>query len=220
MKRWISSLLTGAILFSLVACAGNAGQREEMGGVSEPLYRNNTDTRIGYVRNDIINGEESAEGGGQNEIGYFRYNPANYRTANGRAPGPDVFIDRSLLAQHIAQLVTVLPNVKEATALVTDDHIFVGVSAKNGKLDGKTMKEVKRTAESVTPRYYKVHVTSDRTLESQINEIGMRMRGDYDVEGLKGDLEYLLRQMGDNTPPGLNESINPTGRDQINPQQD
>lgn len=62
-----------------------------------------------------------------------------------------MFVDRPLLARHIAEMVTNLPNVKDATALVTDDRVFIGVNTKNGKVDPKTVKEAKRTAESLTP---------------------------------------------------------------------
>jgi hypothetical protein len=216
MKQRLVTLVAAAILLITAACSPG-GKQQGMGGTNEPLYReHHNDTRFGAVRNDTINGMESAYGGGQNEIGYFKYKPENYRT-NGHAAGPDVFVDRPLLAKHIAQLVTVLPNVKEATALVTDDHVFLGIKTKNGRMDPKTVKEAKRTAESVTPRYYKVHVTSDRTLEDQINNVGMRLRGNSDVEGVKGDLEQLLRKMGDSTPPDLNESRQPNQQREINP---
>jgi hypothetical protein len=217
MKRMIIVFLS--LLLILTACA-NPNRKQGMERKNyEPLYRQkDQDTRIGYVRNDEINGEENARGGGQNEIGYFKYNPEHYHNG-GRTAGPDVFVDRTLLARHIAHMVTVLSNVKEATALVTDDHVFVGIKTKNGQMDPKTVKEAKRTAEAITPRYFKVHVTSDRTLESQINSVGMRMTTDYDVEGIRGDLEQLLRKMGDTTPPEVNESIQPNTRREINPKE-
>ncbi|MBA4493703.1 YhcN/YlaJ family sporulation lipoprotein [Paenactinomyces guangxiensis] len=218
MRRVMMGFMATVMVLSVAACS--PPRREGMGGAQEPLYREEqTDTRYGLVRNDQINGHESAYGGGQNEIGFFRYQPENYKT-DGKAPGPNVFVDRSLLARHISQMVTVLPNVKEATTLVTDDHIFVGIQTKNGKLDPKTVKEAKRTAESITPRYFKVHVTGNRTLEQQITRIGMRLNGNSDVEGVRGDLEQLLRKMGDNTPPDVNESIYPQHRKQVNPEED
>jgi hypothetical protein len=224
MKRIHFTLTSALLLMMLSACDGAKGSARSSGmdDAYRPMYRDRqTTTRFGRVSNDMINGNERVQGGGQNEIGYFRYNPADYRSTpgSGQTPGPNVFIDRPLLAQNIAYLVTVLPNVKEATALVTDDHIFVGVRPKNGTLDAKTCKEARRTAESVTPRYYKIHVTSDQKLQSEIDAVGMRMRGSADVEGVRGDLEQLLRDMGDETPPDVNESIQPQRRQQINPQQ-
>jgi hypothetical protein len=224
MKRMRLLLMLALLLMMLPACDGSKGSARSSGmdDAYRPMYRDRqTTTRFGRVSNDMMNGNERFQGGGQNEIGYFRYNPADYRSALGsrQTPGPNVFIDRPLLAQNIAYLVTILPNVKEATALVTDDHIFVGVRPKNGTLDAKTQKEAQRTAESVTPRYYQVHVTSDQKLQSEIDSVGMRMRDSSNVEGVRGDLEQLLRNMGDETPPDVNESIHPQRRQQINPQQ-
>jgi len=222
MKRGLI-IISSLLALILSACSPDnqqGGGREGVQTNYEPMYRDHdNDTRIGYVRNDQINGDEAARGGGQNEIGYFRYRPENYAN-EGRAAGPDVFIDRTLLARHIAQLVTVLPNVQEATALVTDDHVFVGVATKNKKLDPKTVKEARRTAESVTPRYYRIHVTTDKNLNSQIQSVGMRMAGNSDVQGVRGDLEQLIREMGDETPPDLNENNQPNSLRDINPNQD
>jgi hypothetical protein len=220
MKRLYLTGISALLLMTLPGCDGGS-TRGRMDDGYQPMYRDGqTTTRFGRVSNDGMNGHERFQGGGQNEIGYFHYNPADYRSAPGSgSPGPNVFIDRPLLAKNVAYLVTVLPNVKEATALVTDDHIFVGVQPKNGALDAKTLKEAKRTAESVTPRYYQVRVTSDQELQEEIDSVGMKMRDSSNVEGRKGDLEQLLRNMGDETPPDVNESIYPQGRHQINPQQ-
>jgi hypothetical protein len=223
MNRWIVFLLSGLFAFSLTACSPdnrgeNHGNHQGMENQSdeEPLYREqNNDTRIGRTSNDSINGNEEARGGGQNEIGYFKYTPQNYDEKS--AGKTDVFVDRPLLARHIAEMVTNLPNVKEATALVTDDRVFIGVNTKNGKVDPKTVKEAKRTAESLTPRYYRVHVTSDKNLNEKITDIGMRMSTNNDVEGVRGDLEDLLRRLGDDTPPDVNEQIEPNGLRDINP---
>ena len=97
-------------------------------------------------------------------------------------------------------MVADLPNVKESTVLVTDDHVFVGIVPK--KKDQKTVKEAKRTAESVTPRYFRIHVTDSKSLQSSINELGLRMQKNGDVDGVRNNLNQLLKKMGDETPPG------------------
>ncbi|MBA4602771.1 YhcN/YlaJ family sporulation lipoprotein [Thermoactinomyces mirandus] len=224
VKNWFILLLSSFLIFSVSGCAPNhnddGAQGMENQGNQEPLYREqNNDTRFGTVQNDMINGDEAARGGGQNEIGYFKYIPENYTNKNGANPGNNVFIDRSLLARQIAQMVTVLPNVKDGTALVTDDHVFIGITTKNGKIDRKTAREAKRTAESLTPRYFKVYVTSDKKLNDEIKSVGMRMTTNKDIEGVRGDLEDLLRKMGDDTPPDVNGQIEPNTRREINPQE-
>ena len=124
---------------------GNQGMENQ--SYEEPLYREqNNDTRIGRTSNDSINGNEEARGEGQKTKWNFKYNPQNYDEKS--AGKTNVFVDRPLLARHIAEMVTNLPNVKDATALVTDDRVFIGVNTKNGKVDPKTVKEAKRTAEA------------------------------------------------------------------------
>ncbi len=213
IKNWFILFISGLMALSVYGCApdndeGKPGKESQ--GNQESLYREqNNGSRFEAVRNDSINGDEKARGGGQNEIGYFKYIPENYINKNGTNTGNSVFIDRPLLARQIAQMVTVLPNVKDGTALVTDDHVFIGITTKSGKVDKKTAEEAKKTAESLTPRYFKIHVTSDKKLNNDIKSIGMRITANDDVEGVRGDLEDLLRKMGDDTPPGVNRQIEP-----------
>ncbi|WP_168188616.1 YhcN/YlaJ family sporulation lipoprotein [Thermoflavimicrobium daqui] len=218
-RAWVLGIFSVILLITTACSPRNQSAEHDNTSPQEPIFREtNNPSRLGAVRRDNsdINGHENAATGGQNEIGYFRYNPANYRTNGRKIPqSHNVFVDRPILAKHIAQLVTVLPGVKEATALVTDDHVFIGVRTKNGKHNPKIIKEAKRTAEAVTPRYFKVHVTDSQKLESQINSVGMRMRTNNDVEGVRGDLEQLLRKMGDETPPDVNEDNNPNSKTQI-----
>lgn len=159
-------------------------------------------TRFGYdARSPDRRKEDRFLGQGQNEIGYFRYDPDYYKTDQSQFAETGIRIDRPTLAKHIASLVAVLPNVKESTVLVTDDHVFVGIIPKKNK-DAKTVKEAKRTAESVTPRYFRVHVTDSKQLHSSINELGLRMQKSGDIDGTRKSLNELLKKMGDNTPPG------------------
>jgi Sporulation lipoprotein YhcN/YlaJ (Spore_YhcN_YlaJ) len=171
--------------------------------LDESLYQNRQNTKP-Y---DSVGNQDAVRfnmHGGPNQIGYIRYDESQFRNADGTAAkAPSVYVDRTILARHIAHLETVLPNVKAASVLVTDNHIFVGVQTNNGRLDRKTIRDAWWTAASVTPRYFRIHVTSDAGLRKQIDQVGMRLqRGNY-VEGARGDLEKLLERMGDKTPPDL-----------------
>lgn len=206
MKRLLVGLLSISFLIFVTACnqaKEEAREKQEMDRSSQSLYQDeNTQTRYGYdTRNQSREKEDRFLGEGQNEIGYFRYNPVNYKGSND-VVDTDVFIDRPVLAKHIASLVAVLPNVKESTVLVTDDHVFVGLILKKGKKDANAVKEAKRTAESLTPRYFQVHVTDSKDLERSIHALGLRMQKNGDVDGSKRSLNELLKRMGDDTPPG------------------
>lgn len=203
------SLMSLTLFCLITACQGQidrdeARGKQETNRNDQSLYQDeDAKTRYGYEnRNQNVEQEDRFLGEGQNEIGYFRYNPVNYKGKQNFTNDTDVFIDRPILAKHIASLVTVLPNVKESTVFVTDDHVFVGIMPKKGKKDAKMEKEAKRTAESLTPRYFKVHVTDSDKLENAINDLGLRMQNNGDVDGSKRSLNELLKRMGDDTPPG------------------
>ncbi|BCU80869.1 hypothetical protein JIR001_06520 [Polycladomyces abyssicola] len=189
-----------AFLFLMTGCM-QARMPER--NLDESLYQNRQNTRpYDYVGNRDASRYQMH--GGSNQIGYIHYDESQFRNADGTTvKGPSVYVDRTILARHIAHLETVLPNVKAASVLVTDNHVFVGVQTKTGRLDRKTLHDAWRTAASVTPRYFRIHVTSDTRLRNQIDRVGMRLkRGNY-VEGARGDLEQLLDRMGDKTPPDV-----------------
>lgn len=143
-------------------------------------------------------------GRGQNEIGFIRYNKANNnnRDNGGGMQGPDVYIDRNALANHIGYLVTAYPQINDAIVLVTDDHVFVGVNETNGaSVDRKTAEDVHRTASSVTPRYYEVTVTDDDYLRQRITAIGDKLSRGGNLDDYRDDVSEMLRNMGDDTPP-------------------
>lgn len=200
-------LLIGFLCFFFFLTACNSDQ-EEAGGKKEldrnenSMYQDDlTKTRYGYdTRDPNREKEDRFLGQGQNEIGYFRYDPSYYKNSQSGTADPGIRIDRPTLAKYIAGLVADLPNVKESTVLVTDDHVFVGIVPK--KKNQKTVQEAKRTAESVTPRYFRIHVTDSKSLQSSINELGLRMQKNGDVDGVRNSLNQLLKKMGDETPPG------------------
>lgn len=207
MQRLLTGVLCVCLFFLVSACNSDreeAGGKKEMDRNEGSMYQDDTaKTRFGYdTRDPNRDKEDRFLGQGQNEVGYFRYNPEHYKGNQSLAADPGIRVDRPTLAKHIASLVAVLPNVKESTVLVTDDHVFVGIIPKKGQQDQKTVKEAKRTAESVTPRYFRIHVTDSENLQSSINELGLRMQRSGDVDGTRNSLNQLLRKMGDDTPPG------------------
>lgn len=209
-KRIICMLI--AALLSLVACSQQSLERrgerhQEMDRSHNSLYQDQTSqTNYGYKKRPVdFTRSDRDQTNGQNEIGFFHADRVNYPN---QAQQPNVFIDRSILAKHISQMLISLPQVKASTVLVTDDHVFLGVQQRPAPKGSKPMTgkqldyEAKRVAQSVTPRFFKVHVTHRADLEREINQIGMRMQKNGDIEGTNGNLNDLLRRMGDETPPG------------------
>lgn len=127
-------------------------------------------------------------------IGYVRLTRPQTNQAN-------MAVDRQLLAQNISQMVSMIPGVKEVSTLVTDDHVFIGIQPTQAKLSEKTRAEIRRTGKSVTPRYFKVHISDHKKTLDQINQIGTRTQQGTRTETTQKEIERLLRQLGDNTPP-------------------
>ncbi len=139
--------------------------------------------------------------GPNNTVGYVRYSKDNFQNTTNKETA---YIDRTILAEHIASLVSQLPRVKEATVLVTDDHVFIGIDEENGKrLDTSTVNQARRTAMSATPRFYKIHITEDSTLRKRIDQLGGQLQkgNNTDHDSVNRNLERLLRDLGDPTPP-------------------
>lgn len=191
MKQRVLALVS-CFVISLVAACTPAGQRPEA-DTDQSLFRDRTnDTQSPY---DYVN-REAPRGirmGTQNPVGYIRYQAENNQRGD-RAP--NIYVDRNNLARQIAYLVTNQRGIKDATVLVTDDHVFVGINGNQGKkLDPPTLRRIRQTALSVTPRYYRVHVVNENSLLRRMNEVG--------TGRARGDLQRLLRDLGDTTPPGV-----------------
>lgn len=137
----------------------------------------------------------------QQELGFVRYNKAVNRAGDGRTV-QNMYVDRPQLANYIGYLVTAYPDVDDAIVLVTDDHVFIGVNDSSGDrtLDDETVDNVRQTAMSVTPRYYKVKVADNDDFRQRISTVGDRITNSGNVD-YGGEINKMLRNLGDDTPP-------------------
>lgn len=143
-------------------------------------------------------------GRGQNKIGFIHYTKASDAQTNNRSmKGPEMYIDRRALANYIGSLATAYPQITDAMVLVTDDYVFIGVNDTAGDgLDEKTANEMRRAALSVTPRYYKVKVTSDDDLRQRMRAIGNKLSwNNGDLVDVEHEMNQMIREIGDGSPP-------------------
>ncbi|OYD07239.1 YhcN/YlaJ family sporulation lipoprotein [Paludifilum halophilum] len=203
MKR-VALCLAAFLLIATVSCNSMGRLDRPQDSYDESLYRKEQ----GAVREFLGNprGHRRLQGKEYQPIGYSRQrqkgNQYYNATDGGGVPGPDVYIDREALARQIAHLTTQLPQVDDAAVVVTDDQVFVGVKGDKKEVSDKTVYEARRTALSLTPRYYQIHVTKDPKLRQKLTRIGDRVRG----EGLnQRDREQLLQQLGDSHSPKFDQ---------------
>lgn len=202
MKR-IITIFAVFIMVLTVAC--NQLQRSDHPdeGYDESLYNENDNPQIGYVGNPVD--RNPPNGRNYSKMGFSRQQGKELHNATdgGSVPGPDVYIDRNVLARQISFLTTKLPEVEDTTVVVTDDHVFIGLQGKKGSVSDKTKYEAKRTALSLTPRYYKILVTSDSKMKQRLNDIGSKLKqtGNRDL-----DIEGWIRQLEDGYSGGFDKS--------------
>lgn len=101
---------------------------------------------------------------GTTSFGYVTYSKQDMHAQQAGS----FFVDRNVLARTVGTVVNSIPEVQNSSVLVTDEDIFVGVK---GVKDVSTLNKVKLSAWSVSPRYYKVYVTSDAKTIGQVQSL-------------------------------------------------
>jgi hypothetical protein len=88
----------------------------------------------------------------------------------------NVHVDRSALARAVGNVTASCPGVVSSTVLVTDEEVFVGLHTRG--TDSRTAKsQARMNAMSVSPRYYKVYVTDNPRMISEMTRIASRSSG-------------------------------------------
>ncbi|PTM57677.1 YhcN/YlaJ family sporulation lipoprotein [Desmospora activa] len=192
-----AAFLLFALLWLVTSCTPSARPDD---GYDESLNKDGNNEAL-----DFVSDGRRPQGKRFNMIGYSRQsgNELYNATDGGAVPGPDVYIDRTVLARQIAFLTNKLPKVDETAVLVTDDQVLIGVKGKEEKPDENTLYEAKRTALSLTPRYFKINVTGDPEAREQIIRIGSQTGSTRErVKFNQQEMERLIERM-DRTPLDL-----------------
>ncbi|GAF64931.1 hypothetical protein BTS2_1827 [Bacillus sp. TS-2] len=136
------------------------------------------------------------------QYGYSRLQREQVHTFNGqKAIAP---IDRDEISTKITQLVLSDPHIEEAATLITDQYaLVVYVSQKNeSNTDEQIADTVRRTAESVIPRYYEVFVADDHEMFENIERFQNLSSKNSDALGtLKDTIEKMQKY-----PQGMESS--------------
>ncbi len=158
-----------AITLGLCLITAITGCSKDMGNLD--VYEESGNTiNVNNKRHELYR-----EGAGEkvrnasDDYGFVRHQKSplmNDNTANDQRTA----IDREQLAHIISKYSVNLPNVQDASTLVTDKEVLVAykTDSKNRNL---TADQVKRTAMSVVPRYYHVYVTDNKTLMQDVENL-------------------------------------------------
>lgn len=142
------------MLFLTNGC-GNDGVASPLGQQQDELFQGYRQPERHFVMNRRANGEYEK----YNRFGFGR--ETDETAYSGQSVPEFAVFDRSLMAETISKLVTSLNEVREAAALVTDQHVLIVYDAVNDADRNLTATQVKKSAYSVVPGYYDVYVSDD-----------------------------------------------------------
>jgi hypothetical protein len=101
----------------------------------------------------------------------FGYNRQTKNAAQDlEMPGYAVY-DRPLLAESISEMAAVIPEVRDAGVLVTDQYVLIAYETAANDREA-VADQVKKTAMSVVPSYYEVYVADDPIMMDEIERFG------------------------------------------------
>lgn len=186
----------------LGACAANDQKTAENDGV----YKESGNTMNRDNRNDLYNRSNN-----DNNYGFVREvkSPVPGENADvNRNHG----IDREKTASMISKMAVALPNVLDASVVVTDAEVLIAykLSETDKKSRFETADQVKKTAMSVIPRWYHVYVTDDPALRQYVENIASMKPNSANKNSAVRD---TIRMMKDSSPQGrkINDTENENG---------
>ncbi|WML30218.1 YhcN/YlaJ family sporulation lipoprotein [Neobacillus sp. OS1-32] len=169
---------------ALTGCSKDIGNRD--------VYEESGNTiNVNNKRHELYR-----EGAGQsvrnvsNDFGYVRHQKSpvmNDNTANETR----IALDREQLAHIISKYSVNLPNVHDAATLVTDQEVLVAYTT-DSKNRNVTADQVRRTAMSVVPRYFRVYVTDDKTLMQDVANLASL---DSTNRHSRSQVNYVINKM-------------------------
>lgn len=108
--------------------------------------------------------------------------------------GANMYIDRHVLADGVAQIVVGLQDVEHAAVLITDDECIIGYQ---GTEDYDELKEqVELSGLSLTPRWFKVYATSDIQLIRGIRNLANFQDAQHTEDQIEQQIERIIQQLG------------------------
>ncbi|WP_049664084.1 YhcN/YlaJ family sporulation lipoprotein [Bacillus sp. FJAT-27231] len=166
---------------------------------------NGVDGRIGGMdRNDRSDRGGLMTNNRQDGFGYVRHQKGTVRGQSVSSRNMHV-LDRERTADTIGRLSLDLPKVNDASVLVTDQEVLIAYNtdAKDAKDRRGVAEQVKRTALSVVPSWYRVYLTDDTDLRRDIENIA-QTNGGMDVA--RDSIGRTVKLMKQNSPQGYTKA--------------
>jgi hypothetical protein len=190
MKKWIPALVMSGALLS--ACGANGQQGV---GDNDTVYEQSRNTVNRTDRVDLYN-----ENNDNQNYGFVRdvKSPVPGESTNANRGN---MMTREQMANQISGLIIGLPEVNDSSVVVTDKDVLIAyqTDASDQRSRAKVADQVRKTAESVAPRWYGIHVTDDPTLRQTVENIGSMTPNRANADKAVSD---TIRMMKNNSPQG------------------
>ncbi|WP_062109377.1 YhcN/YlaJ family sporulation lipoprotein [Bacillus niameyensis] len=122
------------------------------------------------------------------------------------------WMNREKAALALSQILVALPNVNDASVIVTDQEVLVAYTTDQNDEKGRfeTADQVKKSALNVVPRWYHVYITDDTALRQDVENIGSM---NADSANKDESVKNVVNRMLERSPQGrkLNDGENPNG---------
>ncbi len=131
-----------------------------------------------------------ADKGQKETFGYRRYQKQQFKAQ------PQ--LDRDQLANNVTRLALSNQHVEEAAALVTSKYVLIAYDASSGDRE-EVAEQVKRSASSILPRFFKIYLTDDHGMFEEIERFqGLSTRSKQTGRSLEETIkEMQLSPQGD-----------------------
>lgn len=148
----------------------------------------------------------------QNQYGFSYLDGTQVR--NDANVATRVYVDRNALAHAVGSVTASVPGVNSSTVLVTDEEVFVGLQT-NGQNNTQIKSQARLSALSVAPRYYKVYLTDNPQMVSEMSRVASQSTNTANQDQ---NVENLVRRFGGladgdemrNRGTGMNTNVNGT----------
>lgn len=191
-NKWLGIVLFSCVLL-VVGCQPTAGQLglEHEGGAHQEIQGKN-ETSI-YSTEQPNREQGTRMGRNQIPYGYVEHSADDPEVISA-GYGANMYIDRHVLADGVAQIVVGLQDVEHAAVLITDDECIIGYQ---GTEDYDELKEqVELSGLSLTPRWFKVYATSDIQLIRSIRNLANFQDAQHTEDQIEQQIQQIIQQLG------------------------
>jgi spore cortex protein len=168
-------LLSGALLFTLVACNANDDNNDNANGNGNGMETENIDN------NNVS----------ENDNGMIDDNNDNNNNANGD--------NRYDVAEKAANKVSDLPEVADANVLVTDNDAYVAAQLKNNNNEGKITRDLERKiskqVKSTDQNIDNVYVSTNPDFVDRVNDYVNKVQQGKPVQGFGDEFAEVIRRV-------------------------